>query len=240
MTIEQAKQLLKAFEKGEIAKLEVHEVYPGLDKGSRENYLYFSLPVALNFQRNSPAMWKAALATYEDPKTNFAFFPEKSTAVTEAKLRQALTQHKLAIQLNKHTRIWQTISNTLHADFKDDPRKVIKACGNDAAEFIAFVQSHKQNFPYLGGPKLSNYWAYMLSLFTDVRWKKPESISIIPDTHVIRSSVRLGLVKEGTNALEVAEAWQVLLEGSNISPSQMHSVLWHWSRSGFEPAIFSK
>ena len=42
---------------------------PHLDKPSVENYLYFTLPMALNYQRNSYKLWESALNTYNDKET---------------------------------------------------------------------------------------------------------------------------------------------------------------------------
>src|SRR5262249_59028529 len=53
-----------------------HEVYPRVDRGSRENFLYFTLAAALNVQRASEGLWRSALATYTDPQTRFVFLPE--------------------------------------------------------------------------------------------------------------------------------------------------------------------
>lgn len=39
---------------------------PHLDKSSVENYLYFTLPMALNYQRNSYKLWESALNTYNE------------------------------------------------------------------------------------------------------------------------------------------------------------------------------
>ena len=48
---------------------------PHLDKSLVENYLYFTLPMALNYQRNSYKLWESALNTYNDKETNFVFNP---------------------------------------------------------------------------------------------------------------------------------------------------------------------
>ena len=50
---------------------------PGLSQESLENYLYFTLPMALNYQRNSYELWKAANKTYQDKETRFVFFPKE-------------------------------------------------------------------------------------------------------------------------------------------------------------------
>ena len=74
MQLEKVKRLLEIYEQGLIPTLHQHEVNPSLPPGSRENYLYFTLPVCINFQRSSPAMWAAALATWEDEATRYVFF----------------------------------------------------------------------------------------------------------------------------------------------------------------------
>jgi hypothetical protein len=236
--LDKVKLLLEYFDQGLIPTLAQHEVNPGLPLGSRENYLYFTLPVCINFQRNSPAMWASALKTYQDEETRYVFFPELLAGVSEDKIRADLTKHGLALQPNKHVHIWTTIAGTLHEHYDDDPRKIITEAHGDAAELIALLQvTHRKRFPYLSGPKLSNYWPFILSLFTDVDFKHPESISIIPDTHVLQSSAHLGLVSQGASALEVEQAWKELLAGSGINPSQVHPVLWNWSRNKFEPFV---
>ena len=232
------RQLLGYFEQGAIPRLDQHEVNPGLALGSRENYLYFTLPVCINFQRSSPAMWASALATYNDPTTNYVFFPEKLAVTDPDRIRADLVKHKLALQPNKHVLIWTTIARTLHDFYNDDPRQVLAEANHDAGQLVHLLQkTHRGRFPYLSGPKLSNYWPYILSHFTDAAFKNAHLISIIPDTHVIKSSERLGIVPAGANSLRVEAAWKELLEGSGITPGQMHSVLWYWSRNHFLPQV---
>ena len=60
---------------------------PGLAKDSEENLRYFTLPMALNYQRDSYALWKSALAAYRDPETAFLFDPDKVVATPFAELQ---------------------------------------------------------------------------------------------------------------------------------------------------------
>src|SRR5687768_3862497 len=177
MQLEKVKRLISMYEQGLIPTLEKHEVNPGLHPGSRENYLYFTLPVCINFQRSSPAMWAAALATWEDKTTRYVFFPEKLAETPTEQIRADLTKHKLALQPNKHVLIWMTIAKTLHDYYHDDPRKVIKEANSDAGELIQVLQkTNRKRFPYLSGPKLSNYWLFILSLYTDVQFKNMHAV----------------------------------------------------------------
>lgn len=218
--------------------LSKHEVNPSLPKASRENYVYFTLPPCINFQRHSPALWASALKTWDDPETNYVFFPEKLATQSREKIQKALLKHKLALQPNKHTDIWMTVSKSFHDHFEDDPRKLIKAGGNDVQGIHEIIQIEKrEEFPYISGPKMANYWLYILSHYTDVKLKNMQMISIIPDTHVLQCSIKLGLSSVKTSPVKVAEVWRELLEGSSISPVEMHPVLWNWSHNNFLPEV---
>lgn len=238
-TLEKVKELHKIFGEGKIKTLDKHEVNPGLPLNSRENYLYFTLPVCINFQRSSPAMWASALKTYEDSKTRYLFYPEKVVKTPREKLQADLLKHKLGLQKNKHTEIWTAISKGLDTHFENDPRKLLQSGDLDIAKILKIIQLEKKDsFPYLRGPKLSNYWLYILSKFTDAKFKNMHELSIIPDTHVIQSTVKLGMlgVEEATPE-KVSETWKLLLKDSDITPVQMHPVLWNWSRNGFNPKV---
>jgi hypothetical protein len=232
------RQLLELYQTGHIPRLAQHEVHPELPLGSRENYLYFTLPVCINFQRSSPAMWASALATWNDPETRYLFLPENVCATPVEKVRADLMRHKLGLQPNKHTAIWLAIAGSLHKNFADDPREVITAAHSDAGQLIHLLQvERRKDFPYLSGPKLSNYWPYILSQYTDVTFTNTHEISIIPDTHVIQCTIHLGLAPASATSVQVEAVWREVLEGSGISPVTMHPVLWNWSRNNFLPEV---
>lgn len=231
-------KLKQYFDDGLIPTLAEHEVNPGLDPSSRENYLYFTLPVCINFQRSSPAMWRAALSTYQDSETNYLFYPEQVVQFSREKIQKDLLKHKLGLQLNKHTDIWVAISTAMSKNFKSDPRELFKTADFDVVKALDLIQNrYKGQFPYLRGPKLSNYWLFILTSFTDLKLKNMNEISIIPDTHIIKSSEHLGLVPKDANQAMVIAAWRELLKDHQINPVEMHPVLWNWSRAGFEPAV---
>ncbi len=236
--LRKALKLHELFHSGKIPRLANHEVNPGLPKHSRINYLYFTLPPCLNFQRSSPAMWVSALKTFKDPKTNYLFYPEKVVEVNYKKLQSDLTKHKLALQKNKHTDIWLAISKAFNSYYKDDPRKLFEQNDWDVVKIQETIQvTQKKDFPYISGPKMANYWLYILSEFTDAIFKNMQEISIIPDTHVLQCSQELGLSKPTDSALQVAAAWKSLLSGSKLTPVEMHPVLWNWSRNNFLPNV---
>ena len=231
-------KLHKLYHDGEIPTLAQHEVNPKLPKGSRENYLYFTLPPCINFQRHSPAMWASALKMYEDPKTKYLFFPETVVKTKREKVQKDLLKYKLALQPNKHTDIWIAVAKAFNNYFDNDPRELFKATNWDVTEIQKLIQEEKKKeFPYISGPKMANYWLYILSQYTNAKFRNMQEISIIPDTHVLQCSIHLGLTDASMNSLEVAKVWKELLKDQEVTPVEMHPVLWNWSRNNFLPKV---
>ena len=70
----------------------------------------------------------------------------------------------------------------------------------------------------------------ILNWYTDAAFKDIYNLSIVPGTHIIKSTVHLGLVGAYTSAQEVEAVWKPILK----DPQEMPAALWHWSRAGFE------
>ena len=238
LILEKVEKLYQLFEDRAFPITHKHEVNPGLPLGSNENFIYFTLPVSINYQRSSPAMWQAALKTYEDQTTRYLFNPHEVTKRSIETVRDGLLKHKLGLQPNKHTSTWYSLSQTFSKLYPNGPQEFFAKHDWDVLKIIpALRKTEKKSFPNLGGAKLSHYWLYILHNFTNAQFKKLSAISIIPDTHVLQASVVLGLTSEADTPDIVAEKWYELLEGSRFSPIDLHPVLWNWSRNNFSPAV---
>lgn len=75
---------------------------------------YFTLPMALNYQRNSYVLWESALKTWEDQDTKIVFDVEQVTTMPEELLRKYLSTYKLALQPNKHIATRKKIATTVY------------------------------------------------------------------------------------------------------------------------------
>lgn len=216
---------------------------PGLPSGSKDNYLYFTLPMALNYQRNSYTLWRSSAQMYADEETRFAFNPLEVFHVDFATLQHALTKYKVALQPNKHTTTWQRISETLYKYSEGDVRNLFRECEWKIPNILKYIQiDHKKEFPYLSGAKICNYWLYVISQYTDANLAEKNCLSVAPDTHVIQASIKLGLVsqdKQDDPEIQkiVSESWVNLLRDTELSPIDVHTPLWLWSRGGFIPII---
>jgi len=235
--LDRLRRLIFLFDSGVFGETS-HEVHPGLDPGARENYLYFTLPVALNYQRKSEMLWESADMTYRDPATRFVFDPPAVVAEPD-RAAMALTKYKLALQPKRHSYIWQTLSATLHQCHGGDPRLFLEECGWKVTEVVRQLRERKTEFPYLNGNKMANYWLYILSRFTDAPLADRSQISIIADTHVKRATAFLGILDEADvgDAEIVGFRWAAGLQGSGIAPCDLHAPLWRWSRAGFSPSL---
>lgn len=231
--------LLEAFKTGKLGQTKMPEdANPGLEGMDREDRLaYFTLPMALNYQRDSYKLWEAALKTFNDPETRFVFDVTKVTKASEDEVRKALMKYKLALQPNKHIGTWRTIARTIHEKWKSFEGFFTEVEG----DFLKMRQlvniDNKKGFPYLSGPKIFNYWSFIITTYGGVELSNREHIEIAPDTHITQCSVKLGVVSEvEAEALTkelISERWRNMLAGSGIDPIDMHPPLWFWSRNGF-------
>lgn len=237
--VKNCRSLLEAYRSGNLGQTVMPEdTNPSFANDERESRLaYFTLPMALNYQRNSYALWEAALATWNDPDTRDVFDVQTAASMDIEELRQKLTKHKLALQPNKHVSTWQAIAGTVAANW-GSISAFIDANGRSFRALRDLVQgTHKKGFPYLSGPKIFNYWSFILGAYGNVRFDDGEWIDIAPDTHITQCSVRLGVISgkeaEHLSKDEISQRWREMLHGSGINPIDMHPPLWFWSRNGF-------
>ena len=86
---------------------------PHLDKGCKENYMYFTLPMALNYQRNSYVLWECANRMHADELVRKIFDSREVCLMSEEYLRDQLVKYKVALQPNKQPLIWKRICETV-------------------------------------------------------------------------------------------------------------------------------
>lgn len=237
--IHNCRTLLKAYQSGALGQTMMPEdKNPGFSQLEREErFTYFSLPMALNYQRDSYKLWEAALATYNDETTKDVFDILAVSTMSEETLREKLTKHKLALQPNKHIVTCMKIAATVSKEWGSFSQ-LIEAVNRDFLKLRELLQvEHKKGFPYLSGPKIFNYWSFILGAYCDVSFKNKEYIEIAPDTHITKCSIRLGVIsKEEAETLsrdQISERWRQVLTGSDITPIEMHPPLWFWSKNNF-------
>ncbi|HRZ30234.1 MAG TPA: hypothetical protein P5274_00985 [Candidatus Paceibacterota bacterium] len=233
------RNLIEAYKKGKLGQTKMPEdSNPGFSGDQQEMRLaYFSLPMALNYQRDSYKLWESALKTWEDKETRKVFDVALVSKMADGELRQLLSKYKVALQPNKHVSTWKKIATTVFEQWGSFS-KLIEETSEDYLCLKNLVQNeHKKQFPYISGPKIFNYWSFILGEYGGISLKNREYIEIAPDTHVTKCSVLLGVItpEEADNISKdvISERWRVLLKGSDIDPIEMHTPLWFWSKNGF-------
>lgn len=234
-------KLISMYKKGELGgEVMPEDSNPHLEKTSLENFLYFTLPMALNYQRNSYTLWESALKTYNDSQTKFVFNPKLCIEKTFEEVQYALTKYKVALQKQKQTEIWITLCKTFLELFDGDIRILFNSLNNDVEAIKEFIQKeNKKKFPYLSGTKICNYWLYVIYQYTDIKFNNIEKLTVAPDTHVCKATLKLGLINEeefNSSNLQilVVKRWEELLKNTKYKPIDVHTPLWFWSRNGFK------
>ena len=241
--LEKVYTLIKAYKSGLLGGEKMPEdENPHLDKASRENYMYFTLPMALNYQRNSYVLWECANRMYANETARKVFDSKAVCNMDEEALRSYLVEYKVALQPNKQPVIWKTLCETIENTLDGDIRNLFIRNDFSVKKVKEYIQNHKKEFPYLGGNKICNYWLYGLEQYTDIEFVDRENITVAPDTHVIQASTRFGVISEeearASNVQELlASRWKELLNGTELVPIDVHTPMWLWSRGKFEVDI---
>ncbi len=116
--INNCQKLVEAYKSGELGNVIMPEdSSPNFaDAQQEERLCYFTLPMALNYQRNSYKLWESALETWKDSNTRDVFKIKSSANMLEDELRAKLLKYKVALQPNKHINTWQRISCTIYTN----------------------------------------------------------------------------------------------------------------------------
>jgi len=239
--------LLEMYEEGDLGgEVMPEDVLKGVVEDADLLHV-LTLAMALNYQRNSYALWESVVKAYQDEKTAWIFQPEIVSNCDIHDLREALLLHRVALQPNRHPEIWQRVAKGIvNSSANGDVQGLIASTHFDIAILKELMQhTRKAEFPYLSGPKIFNYWLYVLESYASIKWRSRELITIAPDTHIMKATVKLGLCMEevldgGANDRKVvANAWEQALKGTGIAPIDIHTPLWLWSRAGF-PSLQEK
>ena len=241
--LEKVNKLVVAYKQGVLGGEKMPEdENPHLERDSKQNYMYLTLPMALNYQRNSYVLWECANRMYADNEAKQVFNSEAVCLMSEELLKEYLVKYKVALQPNKQPLIWKKICETIEYKLNGDIRNLFIINGYSVKRIKEYIQSNKKDFPYLGGNKICNYWLYVLEQYADIEFVDRENITVAPDTHVIQASQKLGVITAEESQLAsvqtlLAERWESLLKGTELKPIDVHTPMWLWSRGKFEVNI---
>jgi hypothetical protein len=125
------------------------DVHPPLGRSSDQLAIYFMLGMALNYQRNSYALWRACTAMFDDTATQWVFDPERVADSDPVALAGALLRHRVALQPNRHPQIWRRNAEGLVRHAGASVESLFRSQGYDVGAVRDFIQVRKADFPYL-------------------------------------------------------------------------------------------
>jgi len=237
--IENCKKLLHAYKTWKLWYMKMPEdANPWFSQNEKEICLtYFTLPMALNYQRNSYKLRESVLQTYNDLETKDVFDIALSSKMSEQELREKLLKYKIALQPNKHIQTRKKISTTIETN-RWSMENLFLFVQNDFLKLKELIQKeYKKWFPYLSWPKIFNYWSFIMQEYWDIKLKNSEYIDIAPDTHITKCSVKLCVITEEEaehlTKEKISEKWREILQWTWINPIDMHPPLWFRSRNNF-------
>jgi len=167
------KKLLKAYNDGDLGQTTMPEDFHPEFSNQEERLVYFTLPMALNYQRDSYKLWESALKTFNNRGGRKVFNIKQSSKLSKKELQKLLLKYKLALQPNKHIDTWKRLSQTIYKNW-GSLENLFKSVDNDFLKLRGVIQrEHKKDFPYLSGPKIFNYWSFIISAYGKIDLKKP-------------------------------------------------------------------
>lgn len=206
---------------------------------NEDRLIYYTLPMALNYRRPSIQLWTAAKQSYLDPETKQCFDLQFVSGLNEGsdELNLLLARYKLSLQPSRHPIMWHKISSVIIEE-AGSIGGLLSSVDYDFLKLRDFVQvKHKKRFPYLSGPKLFNFWCYILAEYCEVDFLHKEHIDIAVDSHIRRASSAIGLITDlemdNLSTELIAQKWREALHGSALAPVDLNVPLWYWSRAKF-------
>jgi hypothetical protein len=241
LILSKIKNLITAYKQCLLGNTAMPEDFHPKLLSNENNLVYFTLPMSLNYQRNSYKLWESAMRTYDDDETKDVFSLGNISQMSFENLQKKLLKYKVALQPVRHTQNWKTIGSFIFNNW-GSIENLLSDSDYDFLKLQSLVQGNfKKQFPYLSGPKIFHYWCYILNQYCNVNLLNSDRIEIAPDTHVIQASVKLGIItKEESKSFsrdEISSIWRKLLADIEIKPIDVHSPLWFWSRNHFKYEI---
>ncbi len=175
----------------------------GIEAGSLEHIFFITLTVAIDYQRDTPALWVSSRRTFEDEETRYLFYPSEVFKAPVSKIVSDMQKHDLARKADKDAYIWRTVASSFLKKYDGNPVNLFKQCNWYATVVLDSVRNARHfyrnkeypDFPYLRGDKIGPLWLKMLRDNVGLSFVNMNRIPIPVDVHVARSTLALGIVR---------------------------------------------
>jgi len=200
-----------------------------LEEGNREHALFLTYVISIDYMTDAVKLWKRSRGAYE-------LYPERFTPEEILKISprtvEAIVKSLGARFFSNAAKTWIKISKLLLDKYGGDPRSITR----EPSE-IDEIKRRLQDFPYLRGNKLSNFYIRVMGETGLFKVKNLDELDIPVDKQVARFTMYtgvLGLLSEQfvgcaqENPLRdlIEEAWRNAAKEIGTPPWKLDEPIW--------------
>jgi hypothetical protein len=224
----------------------------GISVGSREQLLFVTFTVSVDYMRDASELWRSARDAWADTNTRYLFEPRDVVAADYQRVERDLKAAALSRKSRRDALSWYTIAKTLATKWNGDPRFFLEDCDFHAPTILSRLRRddhdegnrRRPDFPLLKGKKIGPLWVRMLRDNVGIELTGLADVPIPVDVHVLRATVCSGVIHgRYAGSLEpifeqVRRVWQdatlgqTLPDGRSMVALDVDEALWTLSRLG--------
>ena len=224
----------------------------GISVGSREQLLFVTLTVSVDYMRDASELWRAARDAWADADTRYLFEPRDVVAAGYQQVERDLKATALSRKTKRDALAWHTIAKTLATKWNGDPRSFLEDCDFHAPTILSRLRRdnhdegnrRRPDFPLLKGKKIGPLWVRMLRDNIGIDLSGLADVPIPVDVHVLRATLCSGVIHgRFVGSLEgvfeqVRRVWrdaargETLPDGRSMVALDVDEALWTLSRLG--------
>lgn len=200
-----------------------------LEEGSREHALYLTYIIAIDYMTDAVKLWSKSRGAYELHPERFT--PKRILELSDSTVKAFVKG--LGARFPKNAaKTWKTISRVLLEQYDGDPRNLTKK-----PLTVTEVKNRLQDFPYLRGNKLSNFYIRAVGETELFKLKNLNELDIPVDKQVARFTLYTGVLKllsdqfigcaqENPLRSLIEEVWRDAARELNVPPWKLDEPIW--------------
>jgi len=217
-------------EKHSLVSMPEYQLPRNLQPGSREHANYLTYIISIDYMTDAEKLWRNARGAYELYPERFS--PEKILAASDRTLQVFL--RRLGARYGSYAaKTWKRISKILLDRYRGDPRNI-----TTQPSMIEEIKRKLDVFPYLRGPKLTNFYIRAMGETGLLKVKNLEELDIPVDKQVTRFTTYTGVVKFLSSKFQgcanddplrsvIQEAWREAARALEIAPWKLDEPIWN-------------
>lgn len=207
-----------------------HQLPRNLVAGSREHALYLTYVISIDYMTDAEKLWQRARGAFELHPERFT--PEKVLAVSERSLQVFL--RRLGARFSPSAaKTWKKISAVLMDKYGGDPRNITAQ-----PLTIAEIMEKLQDFQYLRGAKLANFYIRVMGETGLFKVKDMDELDIPVDKQITRFTVYTGVLRLKSGKFQgcanedplrslIQEAWRKAAKTLGTATWRLDEPMWN-------------